>query len=219
MPLSVRKRAFLIQYGGIAVFFLIGTFTYRSDFRLLPIAIAGLLASGFWLRALACPRCGKPIYLRSRQMFGVTWTYFSSTLPRRHCARCGFDLSVSCPSHRSILDHRRSRGLAGAELSAWIESWPIRKWVVFLSFVIFANAMGFLVIRARPPKSTPPRWVEMAGAAVSGLAVLTIVRLRCPRCGVRFGLQSFRDRCPHCHQDLRIRTKGKLSSHASRHLQ
>jgi hypothetical protein len=49
MRLSLRKRAFLIQYGGIALFLGLGTLGYGAPW-ILFVAVVAFLASGFWLR-------------------------------------------------------------------------------------------------------------------------------------------------------------------------
>lgn len=46
-----------------------------------------------WLSRLRCPRCSKLVYLRTREVLGVPWTYYGGKpLPDR-CERCGFAFS------------------------------------------------------------------------------------------------------------------------------
>lgn len=64
-------------------------FDWSSDnvmFFVMPLALAWFLVGAIGIFLIACPNCGRSVFIR-RLGFGVPW-------PARTCSKCGRDLTT-----------------------------------------------------------------------------------------------------------------------------
>ena len=203
--MSVRRRAAGWQTAQVLGFLVLGALVIEKNSLLwvLPIAWAG----GVWvwrLRTLQCPNCGKPIYLQIVRLFGDTWTYMSPTFPRRHCSRCGFDLSA--PVLSPVADSRRREERASGGRANFTGALPVRQLVLILLGGIVVNVLTnvwIIVFGVRPRDADFVMWGRLVGAAGSIGILVWIATMRCRRCSRRLGWSVFANHCWSCHQDLR----------------
>jgi hypothetical protein len=208
--LSVRHRALLVQFCSWIVFLVLGWQAFLTDLRLLGLALGVALAAGLWLRTVKCPRCQKPLYQRTRRFAGVTWTYFSTTPPRRYCERCGLDLNERDRTERPLLRHGAREQEAAAKPDNLAESsdLSVRKLAVILTGAILASISGF-PFGLRRWESHRIEWAMIMSALFILGCSAWLLSIRCPRCSLRLGMKVFSTNCSRCHWDLR---KGFVSS-------
>jgi hypothetical protein len=181
MRLSIRQRAILGQLVGMISFFSFGWAALQIDYRFSWAAVVALFAVMVWTRTRRCPTCGRPMYLRERRVFGVTWKYFSSTIPPRRCSECAFRLDGVDTNDSGLREESKSfRSAAGNAVGLSTElptQTAGRRTTVVLIFVLLSNLSGFFFLWWRPNQRAP-QWAIDGGivvCVVAGLWLLAIV--------------------------------------------
>jgi hypothetical protein len=213
MAISVRRKALLGELVSWAGFLLLTVFVSGG------LGLAFFFITGWSAGSLTCPQCDKPLFQRSRRLFGVTWTYYSATFPRRYCTRCGFDLNTPTVHPLPVSRHSIRTATSGTvedfTLSAALFlRWPVRRIAVVAVFIILTNVIGIALVFWRGA-ALSFGWPLLSGAALigavlSGAAVLLLLTARCHKCRHRLRGHVFRSHCPRCRADLRIDV-GELS--------
>ncbi len=138
------------------------------------------------LQTLRCPNCGNPIYRRTVRLFGATWTY-RSIFPRRHCSRCGFDLSAPVTMSPVSDGKRREERTSGVRVS-FTRALSVRQLVVILLGGIVVNVLTnvwIIVFGVRPGDADFVMWGRLAGSARRGES-----SCGSPRCVVAIALDA-----------------------------
>jgi hypothetical protein len=203
--MSVRRRAAGWQLAQVLGFLLLAAVVIEKDWQqLIVVPLAWAAAVWVWrLQTLRCPNCGKPIYLRTPRLFGATWTYWSPTFPKRHCTRCGFDLSAPLTISPVRDQKRREERSVGLRLRGALS--PRHLLVILLGGIAvnLLTTVWIIVFGVSPGNANFVMWGRLAGALASGGAIVWLATMRCRRCSRRLGRSVFANYCWSCHQDLR----------------